>query len=117
MTEFDSLFDRAMAIADNAIQETMATTVTITSGRLAGMTVSGVFDDPDSITLAGGGIRLEGSLPSLFVSASVAHQLRRLDTLTLGGEAYWVDRIGPSDCGSCHIGLGKGPPPTSNRRQ
>lgn len=116
MTEFDSLFDRAMAIGDNALRETMATTVNITSGRLTGMTVSGIFDDPDSITLAGGGIRLEGSLPSLFVSASIAHQLRRLDTLTLGGEAYWVDRIGPNDCGSCHLWLGKGLPPASNRR-
>lgn len=94
----------------------MGTAVSVTSGRLAELTITGVFDDPDSITLAGGGIRLEGSVPSLFVSVNIAHQLRRLDTLTINGEAYWIDRIGPDDCNSCHLWLGKGLPPTSNRR-
>nr|WP_310903386.1 head-tail joining protein [Klebsiella grimontii] len=38
-------------------------------------------------------------------------------TLTINGISYWIDRIGPDDCGSCHLWLGNGQPPAGNRRR
>ncbi|WP_222149467.1 head-tail joining protein, partial [Escherichia coli] len=44
-------------------------------------------------------------------------QLRRGDTLTIGEENFWVDRVTPDDGGSCHLWLGRGGPPAVNRRR
>ena len=35
-------------------------------------------------------------------------QLRRGDTLTIGEENFWIDRISPDDGGSCQLWLGRG---------
>ncbi|MBC0310802.1 hypothetical protein FSF52_024175, partial [Escherichia coli] len=43
--------------------------------------------------------------------------LQRGDTLTIGEENFWVDRISPDDGGSCHLWLGRGVPPAVNRRR
>jgi hypothetical protein len=40
-----------------------------------------------------------------------------MDTLMINGRAFWVERIGPDDCGSCHIWLGNGSPPAGTRRR
>nr|WP_250153641.1 head-tail joining protein [Cedecea lapagei] len=115
--DFDNLFDAAISRADDTILDTMATSVQITSGAMEGVVITGVFDDPESISYPAGGIRIEGTAPTLFVKAVLVSQLRRMDMLTVGGEAYWVDRVGPDDCGSCHVVLGRGKPPAGNRRQ
>jgi hypothetical protein len=44
------------------------------------------------------------------VKSTDASELQRLDTLTINGISYWIDRIGPDDCGSCHLWLGNGQP-------
>ncbi|MDM3073893.1 head-tail joining protein [Citrobacter sp. Cf145] len=62
-------------------------------------------------------IRVEGTSPSLFVKSATIGQLARLDTLDINGKPFWVDRIGPDDCGSCHIWLGTGSPPAATRRR
>ncbi|EJE88639.1 minor capsid protein [Escherichia coli O111:H11 str. CVM9455] len=43
--------------------------------------------------------------------------MRRGDTLTIGEENFWIDRISPDDGGSCHLWLGRGVPPAVNRRR
>lgn len=63
------------------------------------------------------GVRVEGTSPSFFVKSTDASELQRLDTLTINGISYWIDRIGPDDCGSCHLWLGNGQPPAGNRRR
>ncbi len=77
----------------------------------------GVFDDPENIGYAGAGVRVEGTSPTLFVNTAAVSQLKRMDALTINGRSFWVDRIGPDDCGSCHIWLGNGSPPASSRRR
>ncbi len=62
-------------------------------------------------------MRVEGSSPSLFVRTDDVRQLRRGDTLTIGEENFWIDRISPDDGGSCHLWLGRGVPPAVNRRR
>ncbi|STI87753.1 minor capsid protein [Escherichia coli] len=79
--------------------------------------IRGVFDDPENISYAGQGVRVEGSSPSLFVRTDEVRQLRRGDTLTIGEENFWVDRVSPDDGGSCHLWLGRGVPPAVNRRR
>ncbi|EKC7217692.1 phage tail protein [Salmonella enterica] len=118
MEEFDSLFDAAMAQADDAILGVMGTAAQVTSGALTGETLSGVFDDPESVSYATGGVRVEGISPTLFVRSAMASQLKRPDTLVINGRDYWVDRIGQEDgSGSCHIWLGTGEPPVDTRRR
>ncbi|EAO1992832.1 phage tail protein [Salmonella enterica] len=118
MADVDSVFDTAMSRADEAILGVMATTVNITSGALAGMTLAGVFDDPESVSYASGGIRIEGVSPFVFVKSVAASQLKRADTLVIDGRSYWVDRMGTEDgSGSRHIWLGTGDPPTDTRRR
>ncbi|EAO9175886.1 phage tail protein [Salmonella enterica] len=118
MEEFDNLFDAAMARADNAILGVMGTVARVVSGALAGDTLAGVFDDPESVSYAAGGVRIEGVSPSLFVKSAAVRQLRRLDTLIIGERSYWVDRIGQEDgSGSRHIWLGTGEPPVDTRRR
>ncbi len=39
----------------------------MTSGEQSGAVIRGVFDDPENISYAGQGVRVEGSSPSLFV--------------------------------------------------
>ncbi|WP_432276289.1 head-tail joining protein [Escherichia coli] len=95
----------------------MGTSATMTSGELSGAVIRGVFDDPENISYAGQGVRVEGSSPSLFVRTDDVRQLRRGDTLTIGEENFWVDRISPDDGGSCHLWLGRGVPPAVNRRR
>ena len=51
--------------------------------------VQGVFDDPESLGFAGGGVRIEGSSPSLFVRTDTVRAVRRGDTLTINGEMFW----------------------------
>lgn len=111
MADFDNLFDTAITQADDTIRQVMGTSATVTSGAISGVTLSGVFDDPENIGYATPGIRVEGTSPSLFVKSAMIGQLARLDTLDINGKPFWVDRIGPDDCGSCHVWLGTGSPP------
>ncbi|KIU72858.1 head-tail joining protein [Bacillus thuringiensis Sbt003] len=169
MADFDNLFDAAIARADETIRGYMGTSATITSGEQSGAVIRGVFDDPENISYAGQGVRVEGSSPSLFVRTDEVRQLRRGDTLTIGEENFWVDRVSPDDPenisyagqgvrvegsspslfvrtdevrqlrrgdtltigeenfwvdrvspddgGSCHLWLGRGVPPAVNRRR
>ncbi|EBQ2675056.1 phage tail protein [Salmonella enterica] len=118
MSQTDNLFDTAMSIADDTIISVMGTTATITSGVLAGTSLTGVFDDPESVSYAAGGVRIEGVSPSVFVKSSAARQLKRGDTLETGGRRYWVDRAGPEEIsGSRVIWLGTGDPPADTRRR
>ncbi|EGI13137.1 phage Head-Tail Attachment [Escherichia coli M605] len=109
MADFDNLFDGAIADADEAILRTMGIPVQITSGRLAGVTITGIYDDPENIAMVAGGIRLEDSLPSLFVRTASVSLLCRQDTLDIGGESFFVDRITPDDGGSCCVHLRRHP--------
>ncbi|EAP8459543.1 phage tail protein [Salmonella enterica] len=118
MSQTDNLFDTALSRADDAILGVMGTTVQVTSGTLAGITLTGVFDDPESVSYAAGGVRIEGVSPSFFVKSSAVRQLKRADTLVTGGQNYWVDRMGPEESsGSRVIWLGTGDPPTDTRRR
>ncbi|ENA3357843.1 phage tail protein, partial [Escherichia coli] len=92
MADFDNLFDAAIARADETIREYMGTSATMTSGEQSGAVIRGVFDDPENISYAGPGVRVEGSSPSLFVRTDDVRQLRRGDTLTIGEENFWIDR-------------------------
>ena len=67
MADFDNLFDAAIARADETIRGYMGTSATMTSGEQSGAVIRGVFDDPENISYAGQGVRVEGSSPSLFV--------------------------------------------------
>lgn len=117
MADFDNLFDEAMSRADTTIRGVMGVRANITSGALSGVILSGVFDDPENIGYAEAGIRIEGTKPSLFVETSNVDQLERLDTMTVNGRDFWVDRVGPDDCGSCYVWLGSGVPPSAARRR
>ncbi|PZY73791.1 phage tail protein [Escherichia coli] len=97
MADFDNLFDAAIARADETIRGYMGTSATMTSGEQSGA--------------------VKGSSPSLFVRTDDVRQLRRGDTLTIGEENFWIDRISPDDGGSCHLWLGRGVPPAVNRRR
>ncbi|EMX6442924.1 phage tail protein, partial [Salmonella enterica] len=55
MSQTDNLFDTALSRADDAILGVMGTTVQVTSGTLAGITLTGIFDDPESVSYAAGG--------------------------------------------------------------
>ncbi|MGF3811220.1 head-tail joining protein [Enterobacter mori] len=117
MADFDNLFDEAMALADTTIRGVMGAEARITSGSLSGVTLRGVFDDPENIGYAEVGIRIDGTRPTLFVNTSDVSGLERLDTLKVNGREFWVDRVGPDDCGSCHVWLGSGSPPGGSRRR
>ena len=117
VADFDNLFDAAIARADETIRGYMGTSATMTSGEQSGAVIRGVFDDPENISYAGQGVRVEGSSPSLFVRTDDVRQLRRGDTLTIGEENFWIDRVSPDDGGSCHLWLGRGVPPAVNRRR
>ncbi|HEI8290928.1 TPA: phage tail protein [Citrobacter koseri] len=117
MSDFDNIFDAAISGVDDTILDVMGTEASITSGIMAGSKITGVFDDPENIGYAGAGVRVEGTSPSLFVKSASVRQLRRMDTLTINREAFWVDRISPDDCGSCYVWLGRGSPPAANRRR
>ncbi|MFW0766466.1 head-tail joining protein [Trabulsiella odontotermitis] len=117
MSEFDNLFDAALSRADDTIREVMGTEARVTSGAQTGAVLFGVFDDPENIGYAGAGVRVEGSSPTLFVKSVTVSLIKRLDTLTINGKPFWVDRVGPDDCGSCHVWLGNGVPPESTRRR
>ncbi|HDI3020227.1 TPA: phage tail protein [Cronobacter turicensis] len=117
MAMSDNLFDAALARADETIREHMGMSATMTSGYLFGAVIRCVFDDPENISYAGPGVRVEGSSPSLFVRTDDVRQLRRGDTLTIGEENFWIDRVSPDDGGSCHLWLGRGVPPAVNRRR
>ena len=93
VADFDNLFDAAIARADETIRGYMGTSATITSGEQSGAVIRGVFDDPENISYAGQGVRVEGSSPSLFVRTDEVRQLRRGDTLTISEENFWVDRV------------------------
>ena len=111
MADFDNLFDAAIARADETIRGYMGTSATMTSGEQSGAVIRGVFDDPENISYAGQGVRVEGSSPSLFVRTDDVRQLRRGDTLTIGEENFWIDRVSPDDGGSCYLWLNRGQPP------
>ena len=117
MAEFDNIFDAAISRADSTIRKVMGAEAYITSGVLAGSFITGVFDDPENIGYADGGVRIEGANPSLFVETSSIRHLRRMDTLTIAGEPFWVERVTPDDCGSCYVWLDRGVPPASTRRR
>ena len=117
MADSDNLFDAAIARADETIRGYMGTSAIITSGEQSGVVICGVFDDPENISYAGPGVRVAGSRQSLFVRTDDVWQLRRGDTLTIGEENFWIDRVSPDDGGSCHLWLGRGVPPAVNRRR
>lgn len=117
MTDFDNFFDEAMSRADDAILSVMGAEARITSGLLSGKTVAGVFDNPESVAYPVSGVRIEGVSPLFFVKTAEIAGLQRPDRLEINGTTYWVDRVGPDDCGTCHIHLGTGIPPASNRRR
>ncbi len=117
MADSDNLFDAAISRADETIRSVMGTVAHVTSGALDGRDVSGVFEDPENIGYAGGGVRIEGTSPSLFVKSVDVCGLRRLDTLVIHAVSYWVDRVAPDDCGSRYVWLGTGIPPAGNRRR
>ncbi|BDH46392.1 tail attachment protein [Salmonella enterica subsp. enterica serovar Choleraesuis] len=117
MADFDSLFDAAISRADGAILDVMGCVARITSGAISGRDIHGVFDDPENVAYAGSGVRIEGTAPSLFVKTPSVIGLQRLDTIAVNGESFWVDRVTPDDCGSCYVWLGRGQPPTGNRRR
>lgn len=117
MADYDNLFDEAMSRADGAIRSVMGAKAKVMSGALSGVTLMGVLDDPENIGYASVGIRVEGTSPTLFVETATVQQLERMDTLMINGRAFWVERIGPDDCGSCHIWLGNGSPPAGTRRR
>ena len=77
MADFDNLFDEAMSRADGTIRSVMGTEAKVMSGALSGITLVGVFDDPENIGYAGAGIRVEGTArhcllkPPLSASCSV----------------------------------------------
>src|SRR5699024_12131179 len=95
----------------------MGTSATMTSGEQSGAVIRGVFDDPENISYAGQGVRGEGSSPSLFVRTGDVRQLRRGDTLTIGGENVWIDRVSPDVGGGCHPWRGRGVEPAVSRRR
>ena len=95
MADFDNLFDAAIARADETIRGYMGTSATMTSGEQSGAVIRGVFDDPENISYAGQGVRVEGSSPSLFVRTDEVRQLRRGDTLTIGEHSF-LPRSGKS---------------------
>ncbi len=70
MVDFENLFDAAMSRADDTIRGVMGADVTVTSGALSGVTIQGVFDDPENIGYVGAGVRIEGTSPSLFVKSA-----------------------------------------------
>lgn len=117
MSDFDNLFDTAISQADDAILDVMGGNVQILNGALAGKTITGVFDNPDSTGYPEAGIRIEGTNPTLFVKSALISGLKHADTLTVNSVNYWVDRVGKDDCGSCHIWLGTGSPPAGTRRR
>lgn len=117
MAEFDNIFDAAISRADSTIRSVMGAEAHITSGLLAGTVVTGVFDDPENVSYAADGVRVEGASPSLFVETVRIRSLRRMDTITIFNEPFWVERITPDDCGSCYVWLGRGVPPASTRRR
>jgi hypothetical protein len=55
MADFDNLFDEAMSRADGAIRIVMGAEAKVTSGALSGITLVGVFDDPENIGYAAPG--------------------------------------------------------------
>ncbi|MEC6517862.1 head-tail joining protein, partial [Escherichia coli] len=110
MRDFQNAFDAALAGVDSTIVEVMGLCAQFTSGAQRGGEVQGVFDDPESLGFAGGGVRIEGSSPSLFVRTDTVRAVRRGDTLTINGEMFWVDRVSPDDGGSCYLWLNRGQP-------
>ncbi len=117
MNAMGSDYIREVNVVKSARVGYMGTSATMTSGEQSGAVIRGVFDDPENISYAGQGVRVEGSSPSLFVRTDEVRQLRRGDTLTIGEENFWVDRVSPDDGGSCHLWLGRGVPPAVNRRR
>ena len=105
MADFDNLFDAALAGANDVILRNMGVTAVITSGHLKGTGITGVFDDPENITYVAGGIRIEDTLPSLFVKSSDILRLHRNDELVIGSDSFTVDRITPDDGGCSYIRL------------
>ena len=114
MRDFQNAFDAALAGVDSTIVEVMGLCAQFTSGAQCGSEVQGVFDDPESLGFAGGGVRIEGSSPSLFVRTDTVRAVRRGDTLTINGETFWVDRVSPDDGGSCYLWLNRGQPAASS---
>lgn len=91
MRDFQNAFDAALAGVDSTIVEVMGLCAQFTSGAQCGSEVQGVFDDPESLGFAGGGVRIEGSSPSLFVRTDTVRAVRRGDTLTInGGYSGWI---------------------------
>lgn len=54
MDGFDNLFDAALAGVNEVILRDMGISAVITSGELEGTHLTGVFDDPESISLLPG---------------------------------------------------------------
>ena len=117
MATFSNIFDAALDQADDVIIRHMGISALITTGALEGTTITGIYDDPESVTMVAGGIRLDDSTPSLFVRTADVLLLRRQDELNIGGELFSVDRITPDDGGSCHIRLRRNCTPEKRRTE
>ncbi|MGF2865688.1 head-tail joining protein [Salmonella enterica] len=118
MSDFENVFDAAMSRADDAIIRVMGIRANVLSGAMAGEVLNVVFDIPENTSYAAEGVRIEGTSPCIFVKSSLISQLKRLDTISINGEVFWVDRKEREDSGgSCYVWLGRGVPPATNRRR
>lgn len=114
----DNIFDAAMSRADDAIISVMGVKALVVSGAIAGEVFNVVFDIPENTSYAAEGVRIEGTSPCIFVKSPLITQLKRLDTISINGEVFWVDRKEREDSsGSCYVWLGRGTPPAVNRRR
>lgn len=95
----------------------MGTLVIIIFGEQLGAVIRGVFDDFENISYVGQGVRVEGFSSFLFVRIDEVRQLRRGDTLIIGEENFWVDRVSSDDGGSCYFWFGRGVSFVVNRRR
>lgn len=101
----DSVFDTAMAIADDAILDTMATMITLFPQQHPTQIKAVVTTQEESDYATEGQVRLYHSAPVLFVRSVDIAALKRHDTLQIDGRDYHVDRLGPDDNGYRHVYL------------
>lgn len=102
---FDSLFNAAMATADAAILDTMATVITLFPQQRPTPIKAVVTTQEESGYATEGQVRLYHLAPVLFVRSVDIAELKRNDTLQIEGRDYTVDRLAPDDNGYRHVYL------------
>lgn len=107
----DSLFNAAMAAADAAISDTMATVITLFPQQRPTPVRAVVTTQEEAGYATEGQIRLYHSTPVLFVRSADITGLKRNDPLRIDGRDYTVDRLGPDDNGYRHVYLRQGGEP------